>query len=55
MSQGTKQQKQAKVLTAVEQRNKTDRHGPRVEEDEGRRRKHGCEDRAEVLKYVVTI
>ena len=55
MSQGAKRRKQAKILTTIETRYTTDRHGPRIEEDEGQRRRHGSEDWAEILKDVVTI
>jgi hypothetical protein len=55
MSQGTKRRKQAKILTTIETRYTTDHYGPRVEENEGQRRIRGSHDRAEILKYVVTI
>jgi hypothetical protein len=50
-----KRQAEMLVLTTITKRYKADHHGPRVEEDEGWRRKRRREIRAEILKYVVTI
>jgi hypothetical protein len=55
MRQGTKCQWQARTLTTIEEGYSTDRHGPRVEEDEGWRGKLGSEVRAKILIYIVTI
>ena len=55
MRQGTKSRWQAKTLTTIEGGHTTDRHGPRVEEDEAWRGKRSSEVRAKILKNIVTI
>jgi hypothetical protein len=55
MRQGTKSRWQAKTLTGKEGGHTTDRHGPRVKEDEGWRGKRSSEVRAKILKNKVTI
>ena len=53
--QGTKTRRQARILTTIEERYDTDRHGPRIDEDECYRRIHGRGGGAKILKNVVTV
>ena len=47
--------RQARTLTAIEERYNTDHQGPRVEEEDGRQHTRISVARAKILKYVVTM
>jgi hypothetical protein len=55
MSHRTKQRREVRTRTTIDQRYTTDRHGPREEEEEGLRHKRIREYGAKILKYDVTM
>jgi hypothetical protein len=55
MGQSTKGKRQARTLTAIEERYKADGQGPGIEEEEGRHHERIIEGRAKILKYNVTV
>ena len=55
MSCGIKGRRQARMLTAINERYTADRHGPCVVQVEGLRHEYNGETGAEVLEYVVTM
>jgi len=53
--EGPKGEDQTRILTTINERYTTNRHGPCAVEEEGRWRDHSVKTGAKILEYVVTM